>query len=466
MKLKEGNFSLDFFSKLLILIFLFLQLFRWQFYPQFMDMYYHLHIAWGFIQAGGYSNWDFWEYAPVGRPHIYPPLLHFILAFFIKLKVNPILLAKIFEAFTPVIFIFVLWRFVRANFGEKLAFFTLLVFCSSFSFYSSLTNHVAATLGLILGFISFIWLFKNKIWLAASFLTLCFYTHIGISWFFALAFLIYAFLEPEKRWKGLIVLFSSVLLSLPVILNCLFNLPAIKSLGLNLGEAHLCQIKIFEYLLAVFVFTFIFKLEKKYRLFIALFFASIIYLIYPYRYFSAEGFLPVILLASLGLEKLYSKLNQARARIIFLLIAVACFMFFSPTISLERKNPQDKTDIRLIYWDSAFLNMLTAKGSTIWLAKEYNYVREIIWANSRPRDIIYMPSDNDAFGVVFAAISGRPTANALFIELKPAKPFDYLSAARIIIFAKDTSVGSISRIVNQYKLHKIGENKLFLIYKK
>ena len=68
------EFNWNFFSWSLIAIFCLLQVLRWQIMPQFMDIYYHLSCAWGFIQAGGYSGWDFWQYAPVGRTHIYPPV--------------------------------------------------------------------------------------------------------------------------------------------------------------------------------------------------------------------------------------------------------------------------------------------------------------------------------------------------------------------------------------------------------
>ncbi len=47
------------FSKIIILVYIILQLLRLIILPQFMDIYYHLQVAWGFIQAGGYSSWDF-----------------------------------------------------------------------------------------------------------------------------------------------------------------------------------------------------------------------------------------------------------------------------------------------------------------------------------------------------------------------------------------------------------------------
>ena len=88
-------FPWDFYSTIIIAMFSLTQIFRWMILPRSMDIYYHLLTAWGFIQSGGYSGWDFWEYAPVGRMHIYPPVFHIVLAFLIKLGMNKIILAKI-----------------------------------------------------------------------------------------------------------------------------------------------------------------------------------------------------------------------------------------------------------------------------------------------------------------------------------------------------------------------------------
>lgn len=190
----------DFYSGIIILAYLLLQVLRWPLFPQFMDIFYHLLTAWGFIQAGGYSGWDFWQYAPFGRLHIYPPLFHIILALFIKLGINKIILAKFLEAVTPIIFLIVLWNFIRKNYNQRLAFFVMLMVSSSFSFYLSLINNIPATLSIIFGILSFERLFKGQTLRATILLTLCFYTHIGISWLFALGVLLYGLFNREY-WK-------------------------------------------------------------------------------------------------------------------------------------------------------------------------------------------------------------------------------------------------------------------------
>src|SRR3989338_10814800 len=50
----------------------------WDTYPRFLDSYYHLAVIQGFRQHGGVALHAFWESAPAGRPHLYPPLFHLL----------------------------------------------------------------------------------------------------------------------------------------------------------------------------------------------------------------------------------------------------------------------------------------------------------------------------------------------------------------------------------------------------
>src|SRR3989338_2092984 len=110
--MNRKNIPWNLYSAVIIAIYAMLQVIRWPILPQFMDIYYHFLTAWGFNQANGYSGWDFWQYAPVGRTHIYPPFFHIILAFIMKAGISMTVLAKLCETVVPVIFIITLWLFV------------------------------------------------------------------------------------------------------------------------------------------------------------------------------------------------------------------------------------------------------------------------------------------------------------------------------------------------------------------
>lgn len=460
----QKSFSWDFYSKLILTSFSVLQVLRWRVFPQFMDIHYHLLTAWGFIQAGGYSGWDFWQYAPVGRIHIYPPFFHLILAFLIKLGINKIILAKVFETIIPVLFLVVLWNFIRKNYDERLGFFVMLTASSSFSFYLSLAKYLPATLAIIFGLLALGQLFQNRYLRTVLLLVLCFYTHIGISWFFAFILLFYGLFNKEYRKLCFRVFICAFILSLPILFKQLTGLKVISKLGLNLNEKYSCQFKIIDYILAFFGLILTFKGDKKYRLFLSIFLASLIFLLYPYRFFSAEGFLPIILLCAVSLDALCQELKRKKVYLKYLPILVSLFiLFFSPTLSMDKPIEQDKPIYKINLSDSAFMGMLLARGQTLWFPKEYISSAALIKNNSSDNDIIY--SSLIIVGVTLASISGRATANALLPEIESSRQFDPFRVSQIIIFLQDDDRNLLNRIVSSYKLIKIGENKLFILYK-
>jgi hypothetical protein len=448
----------DFYCKLIVIIFSVLQVIRWVILPQFMDMYYHLLTARGFIQAGGYSGWDFLQYAPYGRPHIYPPLFHILLAILLKLGISNIFLAKLFESVMPVVFLIVLWFFVRRNYGARLAFFTLVTFCSSFSFCLSLSNHIPATLALILGIFAFDQLFRNNVVRAAVLLTLSFYTHIGVSWFFALAFIFYGIADGRYRKKCWVIFSWACALSLPVLCTQFRGIGSGSFLGSQLQEKYFCQIKIIEYVLAFLGLALAFKGDKKYRLFPSLFLSGLMFILYPYRLVSGEGYLPVIFLSAYFLYCLYEKFDKKSLALI-----LACgILFLSPTFSMDRPVGQERVSSKLKFADSAFMGLLFVKGDSIWYPQEYFSAAAIVRDNSEKGDIIY--SSFNITGMIVACLSDRATANALFPEVGPCRKFDPFDVSKIIVFTKADEPATVQAVVNTRKLVKIGENNLFLFY--
>ncbi len=463
------SFTWDFYSKLIIIIFTVLQIMRWRLLPQFMDMYYHLLTAWGFNQAGGYSGWDFWEYAPVGRIHIYPPFFHIILSIFLKLGIEKIILAKTFEAITPSLFLITLYWFFRKNYGERLAFFILIAFSSSFSFYLSLVNNIPATLALIFGILAFDKLFEDKIISAIIFFLLCFYTHIGVSWFIIFSVFLYGLFDAKIRKKSLIVVITAVILSVPVIIKQFTGARFISLSGIN--EKYFCEFKTVEYLLALLGLAIILSKKNKYYLILSLFLASFVFLFYPYRFFSAQGYLPVILLCAVSMDFLYDLIKNRNVflRVSTLAAALVFILIVSPTISMYKNQILEKLKFRIYFFDSAFVNMVLPQlneripSISLWHSDIYPATAELIRKNSVEGEVIY--STLFIAGVCLSSISERPSANALLPEVNPFKRFDPLVSSKIVIFGQDDSPELIKILANKYNLTKIGENKMFILYK-
>jgi hypothetical protein len=464
------SFSWDFYSKLILLSYSLLQILRWRILPQFMDIYYHILTAWGFIRAGGYSEWDFWQYAPVGRMHIYPPFFHIILATLMKLGVDKIILAKSFEVVLPIAFIFLLWRFTKKNYADRLSFFVLISLSSSFGFYLSLMNYLPATLAMIAGLLLLDQLLQYRLLRCVLLLSLCFYTHIGVAWLFAFTIIFYGLFNQDKESRKLclIIFLSAVILSFPILFKQLRALGLISISGIN--ARYFFEFKSVDYLLAFLGILQAIKLKKKYLLFLSLFLASFIFLPYPSRFLSAQGYLPVIFLAGIGMDSIFEKIKNKAAYLKFAFISLICFLLFiSPTFSIARLGLNAKFNFEILAYDSAFIKMLFPQmnkrltATNMLLSREFISTRDLIKQNSGPDDIIYCDVLN--VGTCLASLSGRASANALFPEIGPSVKFDRVSASKIFIALQDNSPKWLNSIKNKYGLIEIGENKLFIIYK-
>jgi hypothetical protein len=463
-QIKINNPSV-YFSKLIIITFAALQLLRLVRLPQFMDIYYHLQTAWGFIQAGGYSSWDFWEYAPLGRPHIYPPLFHIILALLMKSGASAILLAKFFEAATPVVFLMAIWNFIRKNYGEQLGFFTVVAFGSSFVFSVSLANHIPSSLALILGFLSFGEFFKQRLLRAAILLILCFYTHISVSWFFALTYIFYALIVKNSRKNSLKVVFYSLLAALPILIPEFLKLQFIHLVGNQIPGGFNLQIKAFNYILAGFGLFLAAKMDTKHKFFICLFLASFIFIPYPARFLLAEGYIAVILFCALALQFIWQRLKEKGGRFNEMLagVLIAFILFVSPTLFLYKPAGSGRISYRVDWFDSTLSGLLLAKGDSIWFPWMYLPAVDIIKANSGSRDVVY--SDINAAGMILSSLSERATANALFPETISSPQVDPFSVSSIIVLSRDLNAGFVNSISDKYRLAKVDETKYFTVFR-
>lgn len=466
--MKTEDISWGFYSKAIIVVFLILQLARWILFPQFLDMYYHLLTAWGFMQAEGYSSWDFWSCAPLGRPHLYPPLFSLLLVFFLKLGISKVFLAKFFECSSPIIFLWVLRWFTRRHYGERFSFFVLLIATASFSFYLSLINNIPATFACVLGLCALDQVLKKNLVRAVILLGLSFYTHASVSWFFALGILLYAFCNRSQRRIGILAVFFAVLFSAPLLFQQLLNTHFFSLKGIE--ERMELEFKCIEYLSAVMGLCLLRRKPKEYMLFLSLLLASLVFLPYPYRFFDALGYLPVIFLAALTFEYFYERFHQGVKGTSYALVGIMVgICIFSPTIlMLGRGKTADKIKWGGYLFDCSLVDMVLPglhnrlASTSVWYSSEYLSAAKIVVAHSQENDIVY--SNLNIMGYMISALAGRPTANLLLTEVQPLAKFDPFVTSRIIILSRDSSFGVDNYFTKAHHPKNIGENKLLIVY--
>ena len=468
--------SWNVYSIFFIAMFFILGLFSWNVLPRFTDIYYHLLVMLGFQEAGGLVLRDFLQYAPVGRQHLYPPLFHGILLGLFKVGLDPIFIARLAKVIVFPALLGAIWFVIRSVFGNRQAFFTVLIATSSYSFYSSCSDLIPGTLACILGLFSFWAQEKDRSITAGFLLGLAFYTHMLMAWILFISIAIYCVLcafaqrNPLRRKYVLTVTLTSFFLGLPMGAYQFFNRryftfippPSFATI----------QVSIFVFVFALAGLTIALKRKGPAYFPVALVAAlSLLQISYFSRYLSGHGLLGFVLLAASALEYLYQKIMRPDSghwrRLLFILAAFLFFSILNPTVSFMRA----MKNTRFNFFDSSIMNLLAYQAkadegeTTVYQPRFIAPFQKAIAGNSASGDIIY--SNVNHLGCYLSVVTRRPTANALLPEVKPYALFDPVGAARLIIWFKNVTPGQPgepNELISRYGLSKIKETELCYIY--
>lgn len=450
----------DLFSLGLLAFILIFSLARFKFLPQFIDGYYHLSAANGFITSGGWTGWSWWDFAPLGRPQLYPPLYHLLLAFLIKAGIGGFTALKITEALITPVFFTVLWFVGRRLINDRFSFFLLLILSSFFPFYSSVSANVPASMAIIFGFLGWSSLKRERMLSAIVFLTLCFYTHIGLSWIFFIAYIFFAITDKTYRKKVFKVMFFSFLLYLPFLIH---QLRYADHIVINISaEAYYSHFSIFILLLGIVsLFFHLNKRDFPVPLFVGYLIGSIIvFFKYPYRLFSAQGIIGLGLLSALLLERIFSKMEAKRGAAVVIFVFALLFLA-QPTVSLDAGRPKVNA------LDSTYYNIVRARTDkllefqSLYVPHLYEPIVDVIKANTALEDII--SSNVDVCAQMFSALSRRAALNSMLWEVKPLPGgLDYSKAKLFVLLKSDDSIRINSNV--PMGLEKLYENDLAYVF--
>ncbi len=204
-------------------------------FPILMDDWYHLSTIRAFYERRSVQLWDDWEFAPWGRPHLYPPLFHavaaalglIINAVFATGAQGSILRAFLFlKAVSYPLLLFSVWWLSKKLFPaeNKAALYSLLLVMSVFSVFFAAEAIVPSAFALaLLNFLAGAFIEKRK---PASVLLLASiaYTHIGVFLLAQLLLLIFSTLKKRDYFgQFLLVGSASLVIYGPWLLHVLLN---------------------------------------------------------------------------------------------------------------------------------------------------------------------------------------------------------------------------------------------------
>ena len=458
----------DFYALFSIVAVIFVYFTDWPKLPFFMDCYYHLVTMRGFDDAGGWVGQAFWEYAPTGRPHLYPPLFHFLELILFKNGVAPLQIARLFDFFIFPSFLLLAWFIVRSLVSSEVSFFSIFLMGTSHSLYLSIVNNIPFSLSFMLGFSSFYFFKKQKPVSSSICLALSLYAHSLMPWLMIAAFVCYSFFQRKDARRLLFICLSAVILALPLLLHELKFYSFFRPI--KTFEFYTAEINPVLFLLAAGGAILAFKKKGDYVFFFALLCGmSLLIATNRDRFLSGQGVIPFSFLAALLLAQARGWLSRSFKRIavfFFFVILIFEFVFFTPLILFSpfKKSP----DIVCKSWIGGQLIQSasrTPKSETFYNEKFVAPTVALLMQYSDSDDIFY--SNYDYAAGMIAAFSDRATSGAMLREVNPFESFDPVQHARFVLWFKELNreeQGKRLEVMKRYSLKKIGETDLAYLY--
>ena len=398
-------------------------------YPQFLDGYYHLAVANGFIESGGWVGWDWWSFAPFGRPHLYPPVYHLILtvlSFFGLVGIKSVFMTEIL--IIPVFFIS-LWFILRSLVNNRVAFINLVALSSFLPFYACISDNIPASLAIIFGLWSLFFVKKRSFVRSSLLLTIALYTHFGSSLILVISFFVMGIFIKDYRRFCISLVVVSLLFAFPLIFHQAKYINQVSWLG----HGEIDYINYSPILIILSVISLCLHLKRR-DLAVIFFYgfvlgSAVIFGKYPYRLFSAQGAVGLFFFSSLLLEKIYS----IRYKTIIISFCIM-LLLIHPTVNFDKKN------VDLSFSGSTYYRLLTGKIYQFFkltpfiINKFCDPVVETIKLNSNSLDIV---NSNLSVGAqIFSALSGRPSADSIFKEVKTTNNNFNINSSKITVWLK------------------------------
>lgn len=405
----------------------------WASYPRFLDSYYHLGVIQGFRQAGGVALQAFWEAAPTGRPHLYPPLFHLLWAPVWALTGNPITVTRLWTFLGAPLTLAALAMVARVFGGPRRAALTVVAALIPVNLYLSTLIHPTATLTAI-AVLGVWWLLERRRIVAGGILLgLIGYLHPGLPWVTALALGLLGIVDRTRR-HALAIAALGLLVMAPWWWHVARHVAALRAT--HPPEGRLVELPVVTLLLGAVGVLIAWRRAPVYRFPLALLAAALPWAgRYPYRLL-AQGMVPLVLLGGVALESAWAALSRrwhwGRAAG---LAGLAALVTLSPSLLLHA--PADR---RLAWGDTGLL--AAAHGvpqhrghvESLYQTREFAPFVEGLRARARPEDLLFCnyPYVNGLLSV----LTGLATTTNMVPEARGQSWEAALNQARWIVWIK------------------------------
>ena len=439
---------------------------HWPVFPYFFDSTYHLAVIQGFLEAGGPVLHAFWEAAPQGRPHLYPPLFHLLFSPLVAVGLAPIALAKLWSVLSFPLLLFSAWKVTSRIASPRMACLTLVALASSFGFFLGSINYLPANAVLILSLWMMLALHHQRPLAAGLLLAMTFWLHVGLSGLLGLAVVIYGLITPGQRKLALKTFLIGLVGAAPWLLHLVQHLSLLQLQPR--GEELLLENPIFLMALGAVGLGLAWRSPVKIHRFLVALLIGFLPMAwgYRFRFLATQGLFPWLLLAGLTLDWLIGQADKRSSKK-WMAGALMGLLFLAPTL---HRNPEQGA--RLAWADTTLVLLAggpqqvtrpTAQG--LFHEKFMSELSLAIEAHTTPEELIY--SNIPYLAGMLTVLTGRATTNQMLREMADRTEEDQIRPAKLILWLKDPT-GQRPRALQaaalKYHLRPLGETEIAYLY--
>jgi hypothetical protein len=198
----------------------------------FQDDWYHIKVAQVILDSGRIPTWNFWEYAPVGRPHLYPPLLPVIMALLSFMTADVFAAAMLIKTFTYPLMLLSFWYVSRRLGGSVAGFVTVLGILSVLPLLFMFISVMPASLALVVAPFVLYFFLQKRFFATAALLSISLWLHIVMPVVLVIALGLFAVMNSKKYLEFFVKVFllSSITYA-PWALHILLNIHALTAVS-------------------------------------------------------------------------------------------------------------------------------------------------------------------------------------------------------------------------------------------
>lgn len=434
----------------------------WPGLPYFLDSFYHLSVIRGFQQAGGPVLHAFWEAAPQGRPHLYPPLFHLLFLPASWTGIPFIQLARFWSWLSFPLLLLSVWLVFLRLFPRRLACLALAALATPYSFFLGTINYLPATCVLIASMVLLLAVSRSR-WLAGGIaLAAAFWLHAGLPWLLALSLLLFGLIEPSYRKTCWAALALGLALASPWFLHTVRYLSLFRPQPR--GEDQMLEAPLPWLLLGIWGFLIAWRKGGIYRFLpvMAVSFIGMAFAGYKFRFLATQGLFPWLLLAGVALDRLAERIRPAWAAGLLL----AGLALLSPSLHFSSGRA-------VAAWGDTALTGLSGlaplhprgTGQQTYFDKFMNPLTAEILRLTGPGDLIY--SNVNYLSGMLTAATGRACTNQMLREMEDRPDSEKIPPARLIVWLKDLpgkSGEEREKTVAKYGLEPAGETEIAYLF--